>query len=393
VIGFGTGVTTGELAALQGTREVDVAEISSAVIEAAPLFDYGNQGASRSPKVRIQRGDAYRTLLRSTGTYDVIVSEPSNPWVTGVEMLFSQEFLQAARDRLSPGGVYAQWFHLYEVDERSVELVLRTYASVFPHVSVWFAQGPDLLLLGFDRPTRALDAQALAARFARPDFTAGFARAGIGSFAELLAHELLPLGTLHATANPGEIHTLRHPILSYRAARAFFRGNAATLPRRLDRASITIGAHNSLLRRYSGASDGPLREAVLEAAFFETCGHRRVAECTALRASWLHDYPRSERRREAVKRLPPRAVPPRVVAQIAALFGPARSNGDVPLPAAVRATNQFVNYYHHAVPFDSRVIEERWKHCVGKAKACQQRGRRVAKGLGFELGRGAADAP
>ena len=71
---------------------------------AAPLFDDGNLAASKSPKVKARRGDAYRTLLQTTGQYDVIVSEPSNPWVTGVEMLFSREFLEAARDRLAPGG-------------------------------------------------------------------------------------------------------------------------------------------------------------------------------------------------------------------------------------------------------------------------------------------------
>jgi spermidine synthase len=138
VIGYGTGVTTGELAALELARVVHVAEISQGVIEAAPLFEEGNLNASKNPKVTIQRGDAYRTLLRSEGQYDLILSEPSNPWVTGVEMLYSVEFLDAARRRLAPGGVYAQWFHLYELDVETVELVLRTYVSVFPHVSVWY---------------------------------------------------------------------------------------------------------------------------------------------------------------------------------------------------------------------------------------------------------------
>ncbi|MCP5060012.1 MAG: hypothetical protein GY937_25195 [bacterium] len=120
VIGWGTGVTVGELAALPETRDVVVAEISPGVIEAAPLFDYGNQRASKSPKVEVLRSDAYRALLHSGGRYGLIVSEPSNPWVAGVEMLFSREFLEAARARLTPGGVYAQWIHLYEIDQPTV---------------------------------------------------------------------------------------------------------------------------------------------------------------------------------------------------------------------------------------------------------------------------------
>src|SRR5690606_34905647 len=103
VIGYGAGVTVGELAALQSMREVVVAEISPAVMEAAPYFDDGNLHAATNPKTRVLVSDAYRALLRSEGPFDVIVSEPSNPWVTGVEMLFSREFLSAARAQLSPG--------------------------------------------------------------------------------------------------------------------------------------------------------------------------------------------------------------------------------------------------------------------------------------------------
>ena len=137
-----------------------MAEISHGVIEAAPLFDHGNLAASKNPKVSIRRGDAYRALLQSREVYDVIISEPSNPWVVGVEMLYSREFLEAARERLAPGGVYAQWFHSYESDDEVVALVLRTYASVFPNISVWYTYGADMLLLGFNRVDRALDVEA-----------------------------------------------------------------------------------------------------------------------------------------------------------------------------------------------------------------------------------------
>jgi predicted membrane-bound spermidine synthase len=105
VIGYGTGVTVGELSSLESMKEVTTAEISSAVLAAAPLFDFANQHASRSRKAMVIRGDAYRAMMRSSGGFDIIVSEPSNPWVTGVEMLFSREFLLAARRRLTPQGV------------------------------------------------------------------------------------------------------------------------------------------------------------------------------------------------------------------------------------------------------------------------------------------------
>ena len=263
VIGWGTGVTGGELAELEGSRSVEVAEISRAVIDAAPIFDYGNHGASKHEKIQVRRGDAYRTLLKAEGNYDIIISEPSNPWVTGVEMLFSRDFFEAAKSRLAPGGVYAQWVQLYEIDTPTVQLVLRTFASVFPHTSIWFAQGADTLMLGFADPEAALDLEALEERFRRPDFAAGFKRCGINDFAALLAHELLPLHTLNVTPSPGEIHTLRHPILTHRAARAFFRGSSVSVPRAVDAASRATGAENSLLRRYMRESPraSPCRSA------------------------------------------------------------------------------------------------------------------------------------
>jgi predicted membrane-bound spermidine synthase len=387
VIGWGTGVTAGELAALEETREVRVAEISQGVIDAAPHFDLGNLSASKSPKVRIHRGDAYRTLLQSPDRYDVIISEPSNPWVTGVEMLYSREFLEAARTRLAPGGVYAQWFHVYESDVEVVALVLRTYAAVFPRVSVWYALGSDLLLLGFDRPDRALDVQALEARFRRPDFAAGFARVGIESFPQLLAHELLPLGTLHAAELPGEIHTLRHPILSYKAARAFFTGRQAWLPPYVSEAHVRVATRNSLLRRFAREGSS-LPEEILEAAARETCRFARREECATFFARWAFDHPASPRLRTAlaeVRKSASRGAPhlgPGNLAALVALFGgrlPAAPDQGSHLQAE-RLTNRFLLHYHHAAPFDRDVLDAAWSRCRGEN--CEERRRLAEQRLG-----------
>jgi spermidine synthase len=372
VIGWGTGVTTGELAALAGNRSVRVAEISRAVVAAAPYFDHGNGDASKSPKVEILRSDAYRTLLRSERKFDLIVSEPSNPWVTGVEMLYSREFLQAAREHLAPGGVYAQWFHVYESDVDVVSLVLRTYADVFPHVSVWFALGADLLLIGVDQPERALDVDALEERFAQPDFTAGFARVGIDRFPQLLAHELVPLGTLHAVELEGEIQTLRHPILSYRAAWAFFLGRPSWLPSLSSPAQRELSLQNSLLHRYAAGGEA-LPERVLEAATYEMCRFRRTEQCATLFARWQLDRPGSPRLRNALakaRRINPasrRDLAPGRLRQLRMLYeGKVRDVDESALAQqAEQMTQRFLLHYHHAVPFDRRTIEAAWRRCRG----------------------------
>jgi len=388
VVGYGTGVTTGELAALDSMRTVDVAEISHGVIQAAPLFEDGNLAASKSPKVSIRRGDAYRTLLQSREKYDIIISEPSNPWVVGVEMLYSREFLEAARERLTPGGVYAQWFHSYESDSEVVALVLRTYASVFPHVSVWYTFGADMLLLGFDRVDRAFDVEALEERFARSDFAAGFARTGIENFAQFAAHELLPLGTLHALEQPGEIHSLRHPLLSYRAARAFFRGRLATLAPHQNRAQARIAMQNWLLRRHARGKKQLPEELVLAAAQ-ESCRLNRNEHCATFFALWSLHYPESPTLKDALARTRRKGsgvsgyLTPQSLAAFRMLLGGKKPDPGQTYSAAEaeRLTGWFRRHYHHAVPFRRDRLDEIWDRC--READCEKRRIRAMAEIGI----------
>jgi spermidine synthase len=397
VIGLGTGVTAGDLASLQSTREIVVAEISKGVIAANPEFERGNQAPLRSPKVEVIRSDAYRALQRGSGQYDIIVSEPSNPWVMGVEMLYSREFLEAARKNLAPGGVYGQWFHLYESNTGIVELVFRNYASVFPYVSVWFTSGPDLLLLGFDRPDRALDVEALRERFWQPDFVAGFQRVGIRRFPQLLAHELLPLGTLHAAELPGELHTLRHPILSDRAARAFFVGRMAQLPIYLSDAHRELADRNSMLRRYAGEG-AVFSEDVLESVTHETCRLYRYKECASFFALWELEHPGSSQLAAALarsrKRLGSRAseIAPGRLATLGRLRSGKGLDGSFAISAkkGLALSNDFVDHYHHAAPFDLGLLESLWKQCRGEN--CDETRREVMEGLGKRAHADAAGA-
>jgi hypothetical protein len=276
--------------------------------------------------------------------------------------------------------VYAQWFHVYESDVDVVSLVLRTYAEVFPHVSVWFALGSDLLLIGFDQPQRALDVDALAQRFAQPDFSAGFARVGIDSFPQLLAHELVPLGTLHAVELAGEIQTLRHPLLSYRAARAFFLGRHSWLPPLSSPAHREVSRRNSLLLRYAAGGD-VLPERLLETAAREMCRLRRTEQCATLFARWQLDRPGSPRLRSALadaRKANPasrRELTRGKLRKLRMLY-----DGKVPdVPEAALAqqaeqlTQRFLLHYHHAVPFDRRVIEAAWRRCSGDDCEARQR--------------------
>jgi len=340
------------------------------VIDAAPLFDFANGNASHHPKVKIVRSDAYRALLHSDGLFDAIISEPSNPWVTGVEMLYSREFLETARDRLEPGGVHVQWFYIYETDRATIELVLRTYASVFEHVALWYTLQNDMLLVGFRNPEISLDVERLAARIERPDFAAALRRREIPGLPELLAHELAPLGVVHTMELPDVLHTLTHPRLSHRAARAFFAAEGTSFPMPANLEAARVGRRNSLLRREIARREGNLPVAFRERLVAETCKYRPEV-CVVLLAQWRYQVPVSPERDRVVAKIEgnpnqSRWIPLSMVEPLSRLFGRGEliTERELSPQECRRLTGSFSSYYHHAAPFSRRALAEVWRRCV-----------------------------
>jgi spermidine synthase len=363
VIGFGTGVSAGDLAAVEEAKSVTVAEISRGVVEAAPYFDDWNGGVTRNPKIRIVRSDAYRALLKEQRHFDVILSEPSNPWVTGVEMLFSREFLSEARDRLTPAGVFCQWYHSYETSPAAVELVLRTYTSVFDHVAIWSVNNADMLLLGFRDPEPALDLARIEQRFARDDFRAGFASLRITELPQLLVHETLPLGVANALGLAGPVHSLYHPRLAFEAGRAFVVGGSGWLPFAGFGEAARVGAEHSLLRRYLARFAGDVPEP-LRARFTGEACRKQVPECAALATAWYRAAPSSPALARFLADLPGGEGP--LLARELSWFlepAPPASAPRIRPRLALEATQRFFDYYAHSTPFDPARLLGFWQRC------------------------------
>src|SRR4029077_7831812 len=121
IIGLGSGVTAGSALPPGTVQRADVGEISPQVVEASRFFDRENLGALARPEVRLIVGDGRSHLLLTPRRYDVIVSEPSNPWMSGVAALFTREFFEAARSRLKPDGVLCQWAHTYDISPQDLQ--------------------------------------------------------------------------------------------------------------------------------------------------------------------------------------------------------------------------------------------------------------------------------
>ena len=188
VIGLGTGSTAGWLAAVPSIERVDVVELEPAILHVAEACAPVNRGVLANPKVRIAIGDAREYLLTTRERYDVIFSEPSNPYRAGISSLFTAEFYRAARGCLAPGGVFLQWLQAYEVDSDTVRTVYATLQSAFPQIESWFARTPDLILAATAAPI-AYDADVLRARLAREPYRSALADAwGTSGLEGFLSH-------------------------------------------------------------------------------------------------------------------------------------------------------------------------------------------------------------
>jgi len=155
VIGVGTGLTTHTLVASPAMERVDTIEIEPAMAEASRLFAPINANTFADPRSNIIFDDAKTYFSTHNRRYDVIVSEPSNPWVSGVASLFTSEFYRHVRRYLKPDGVLVQWFQLYEIDVSLVASVLQALGAVFPDYVIYAATSSDLLIVAGEPQTLA----------------------------------------------------------------------------------------------------------------------------------------------------------------------------------------------------------------------------------------------
>src|SRR5215468_4717593 len=165
VIGLGSGITAGAVVR-HPIERLDVVEIEPAVVEASRFFASEHGDVLKDPRVLTVIADGRNFLLTTTNRYDVIISEPSNPWISGLASLFSVEFFRIARQHLEPGGMMVQWVQGYNLRPDDFKMIVRTFRIVFPATSVWNTGRGDFLLFGRVEST-PLDLTLVEKRFPR----------------------------------------------------------------------------------------------------------------------------------------------------------------------------------------------------------------------------------
>jgi predicted membrane-bound spermidine synthase len=290
LIGWGSGVTGGSMLRHPLNR-LDAVELIPAVVDASRLFAAQNGEALKDPRLSLTHEDAKTFLLRPGRRYDVIVSEPSNPWMAGIGDLFSVEFYGRARERLAPGGVMVQWFHAYEMNDELFSMVLRTFRSSFPNVTVWNIPDNDILLVGSAEPLRP-DFAAMDRAFGAPAVREDMRRVGVGRLSTLLAAQSAGEEGALAMSGSGPLNEELRPRLEYGAPKAFFHGQAVALADARDERADSARRGDLLLARYARDRGLALtREEYMDLMTFSH-GAREKLILNELLREWKRDHPR-----------------------------------------------------------------------------------------------------
>jgi spermidine synthase len=207
ILGWGSGVTVGS-ALLWPDIRLTAVEIEPAVVESSRFFEHvNNQPFRHGDRLRLLEDDARHILQADESTYDVIISEPSHPWVSGVANLFTRDYYRIVSRRLRPEGVFVQWLQTYQISTDSFRSILAALQSVFPEVLVFRPlQSTDTLLVGTHQ-SLPLDLEEIGRRWQPEAVRADLGRVGLKRPEDLLANFYLSPDTVRRMVRKGTINT------------------------------------------------------------------------------------------------------------------------------------------------------------------------------------------
>ncbi len=227
VIGLASGVTLGS-AGLYPVESLDCVEISPEAVEASHYFNHVNYEILKDPRVELIIEDGRNHLALTDKRYDVIISEPSNPWIAGISDLFTQEFFRLCRQRLNPKGIVCVWLHAYNIDDKAFRSIVYTFHTVFPYFSIWESSlGVDFLLIG-SQETISLDYGTLLRRLQDEGISHDLKRISIKNAVDFLAHFVMDEKAVETYTQAGDvrIHTDDNALVEFSAPRTLYMKDA-----------------------------------------------------------------------------------------------------------------------------------------------------------------------
>ena len=147
VIGQGSGMSSHFLLGSPFLQRLTTIDIEPQMVRGSHEFYPVNRRVFDDPRSHFVYDDARSVFASARRRYDFILSEPSNPWVSGVSGLFTDEFYHRVRQYLAPHGVFGQWLHLYEIDDALLLTVVRAVHRNFPAYRIYLTVDIDLLIV------------------------------------------------------------------------------------------------------------------------------------------------------------------------------------------------------------------------------------------------------
>lgn len=231
VVGQGSGVTLGAVEQFPA-KEIDLVEISPAVIEGSRFFEPFNHHAQDDPRVRVYLEDGRNHITLTEKKYDVIISEPSNPWISGIGALFTKDFYEIANTRLKPGGVMCIWMHT-NMSPESFKSISRAFLSVFPQVTMWESiVGDDYLLIGSQEPY-SLPYERVKRLLEDPVKGRQLKRLGISSVRDLMGLLIMSHDRIEEFSREAPIHTDDNSLLEFGAPEYIYKDEREVIVRQL----------------------------------------------------------------------------------------------------------------------------------------------------------------
>jgi hypothetical protein len=218
-------------------ERVDTIEIEPAMIEAAKAFGKYVERAYNDPRSHFHIEDARTYFSANRSKYDIILSEPSNPWVSGIASLFSEEFYDFVPHHLAPGGLLVQWIQLYEINDELVGSVVHALSKNFADYRVYLSYNSDMLIVArADGPVGDLNPEPLLSPTLRP----GLSRLNIDTVPDILSHQIGDRRSFNSlfAALSRRTNSDYYPHLSLEAPIARFTSDAATTLTQLSSADL-----------------------------------------------------------------------------------------------------------------------------------------------------------
>ncbi|MFL6277791.1 MAG: fused MFS/spermidine synthase [Blastocatellia bacterium] len=217
LIGLGSGVTLGSVEQFP-VKRVTCVELEPAVVEATHYFEDVNNRPLQDPRLRLISNDGRNFIYTTDEKFDVIISEPSNPWLTGVANLFTLEYFKRGAERLKEDGLFGQWLQLYEMAPEDVRTLIATFHAAFPYVYIFRGAEGDLMLLG-SKMDRKLDLQVMQAHFNETQVAADLKRIKTTQATDLLSRFYLGPQEVADLTNGAQLNTDNNALIEFNAPR------------------------------------------------------------------------------------------------------------------------------------------------------------------------------